>query len=352
MRADIKRFIKANWILIWIVAACVALSAVVSYTYASYTKDNKVKRVVATVSSRGMLFSSNHLRTGEEDENTKMIYFKDSDEDSYNILICNYAQGVKGRPYERDIKYSVAFSLTNSNGGQLDEEQLSGKKVKIYKGDELAAELDGDSKSGNYGPSTLLHGAAVTDSYKVVYEGFKSELDENGSSAVFISVTATPNPTYNELTSLTGRLGIGLRRAARTVSWTGDFNDDGAASGAQSAKQPADYDAYNYLIAGSGAGEVTFYWDPEVLEVNKYFLIDTLGINEALEVSEDVTDASGKLIAKAGWKKFVITTGADADSPTRYSFQIYKVDNVKNKDLTATWDDLRSYVGFDFEAAA
>ena len=79
----ILKFIKKNWISVWLVTV-IAISAGIAITYAAYTEVSVVKRVVSTKESEGELFSSNCMR---QDLSSRMLSTS-----QYTVTVCNYDQ--------------------------------------------------------------------------------------------------------------------------------------------------------------------------------------------------------------------------------------------------------------------
>ena len=77
---------------------------------------------------------------------------------------------------------------------------------------------------------------------------------------IYVRVWAVPTEPLN-LSTIETRL-YGAAAVTDTASWTGKFMEEDCAD--------VDYDFYNYVITGSGAGTVDILWDPQKFRINEF----------------------------------------------------------------------------------
>ena len=76
MGGKIKKFLKKQWILVWLITASLMLVTMIAF--AEYgAVNNKIKRVLAPSASLGNLFTSNYLGLGSS--NNRLAYFDSVD---------------------------------------------------------------------------------------------------------------------------------------------------------------------------------------------------------------------------------------------------------------------------------
>lgn len=361
-----KLFIKKHAIGIWIVIASIILSSSL-ITYAFYTRDNKAKRVVATLTGSGNQFSSNYLTESTEDK-FKFAYFgAGSNSLPVYVTVCNYPQG-SNRPFEMDIPYSIAISLIDKNGNPVDTSAWAvtpsedpetptppEREIIVYRKAEGSTEYkeliryNSSSAGASYSNDTyvLERGGASTDTYWIQFNNF--DIEDALYEPVYVDMTAAPiGLEGSSINTLYGAISVKLRGAEADVSWDGDFNDD-------RSKQAALYDDFNYLITGTGTGTFAFAWNPNAIEVNKIFYDEVTGIattTYGTNLSTDVVDNTGKTIltydaeANAGYSYFIISV--NSETRDRYSFQLYKKETPSSGTSYSTWNELNGYVYKEF----
>lgn len=360
--SKVKTFIKKYYIPIWIVLAFVILSTS-TITYAIFTRDNKAKRVIATLPGTGNQFSSNYL-TNDSEDIYKYAYFGSGGNSlSAYVTICNYAQG-GNKPFEKNIPYTIDISLIDENGDTVDPSSWIGENAKsiiIYRtaqGSSTETEVhrfDSTHTSGTTLPATeayvLERGDTSTDSYRIVFNNFDIEADDY--SPVYVNMVATPQ--INNVTgidTLYGAITVSKRGTGEVTGWDGDFNDD------KTNKTAADYDDFNYVISGTGSGWFAFAWDSSYLEMNKIFYDEIIAVSGSnatqygIVTNSDVTITdNGKTLLSLtaanhnGWKYVVFHV--DSSVNDRYSFQLYKKENKTSTDY-ATFNQLNGYVITNF----
>lgn len=357
-----------SWITVWlIIIAVISLGVVV---YATYTGVNIVKRVVSTKSGGGLLFSSNYMTTGTltsiEYGNYSDYYDEENDRPlatnpEFSMNVCNFSQGDKATWYtSSDIKYNIKAELFLSErytaeeaaaAGDPDLEgtfktpapaDMTGKLFGIkFHNDNVYNYFSADNLTIDL-PTTyiLSKNDASTDLFDILID--KTEL-LNTSPKFWIKVTATPKSIVaGEVEKIDGYIGA-CKSATGEATWTGSIGDEDYDS--------IDYDAYNYIITGNGAGTFYFAWDDSKVKPNEFALLNYGSGTTPLE-SFNVSSWEGyKQYGSSGpssvtgedtWK--YITLSVDSSVLPRYEFQLYK--NSENNYSSV----INKYVDYKFEA--
>ena len=367
-----KNRIKKSWMTVVFLVIAVAFSTLIGY--ATYTGITVLKRVVSTRAGAGILFSSNYMKHGTTPQ-TSVEYrdyneFLDVDgnpiaaDPSYNMVICNYSQGDMATWYtSNDIEYTVLAQLylnekyssedieSGVDASLLGEykrptsEDIGSLKFGIKKSDDADYSYFSGSvlditipASGYY---SLSKTEASTDTFSLLFD--KSELKKDNPK-FWIKVTATPTSiSGGEVEQISGYVGT-CKSAEGGASWTGFIDDEDYTN--------TDYDAYNYIISGSGKGSFYFAWDDSKVKPNEFALLnyqkgasDTVGVEGN---AADVTDWTnyvqyGSTAAPTGTWKY-IKLSVDSEIAARYEFQMYK---TGGEDYRST---VSKYTDYYFEA--
>ena len=124
---------------------------------------------------------------------------------------------------------------------------------------------------------------------------------------MFIQVSAIPSEESIRLNGGVSNLGsiISISQG-RTVEtgWHGSLQESSS----------TDYDAYNLIIEGSGAGTIDIYWDSAKFTMNPVFITQYEGVRLSSETNDP---------ERAGWKKRTLTVNS-ASGENRYVVQFYK----------------------------
>jgi len=330
MKGRILKTIKKHWITAWMVSALLILSAIVGS--AAYTRVSISKRVVSTDSGSGVLFSSNYMESPAKPsiETPDSSVYTGNNHPSYTVNVCNYAQGDQAVWFDRkNISYTLKARIVNysdhslpSRSVQVDSEEgeepttidpLAGKTYTIAKitngvvGTPVDLTANG-LVNGYYSfPAGILSSErAISDEYVVTLDNFDVT---NSTPTYVIELVATPTSTFGgAISEIIGYVGIAERTEAK-ANWVGEISDDNY-SGNNT------YDAYNYLIYGSGKSVLTFMWNPDEVEVSHFFLAE--------HPSTDCVAADNH----PNWKKIVIERSVD--DPARFDIQLFKTDNFSN----------------------
>lgn len=360
---------KVSWITIWLIAVVVIFSGVVGY--ATYTGVNVVKRVVSTKAGGGLLFSSNYMTTGTltSIEHGDYADYYDEVNDvplqtnpEYSMIVCNFSQGDKASWYtSSDIRFNVKAELflndryTAAEAEEAGDATLAGQ-YKTPTSTDLGTKQFGIKHSGGEytyfsaddltidlpDTYTLSKLNTSTDEFFLLFD--KSEL-LNAAPSFWIKVTATPTTIVGgEVERLEGYVGA-CQIASGEATWTGSIGD--------SDYRSTDYDAYNYIIAGSGKGTFYFAWDDDMVKPNEFALLNYGSGTTPLPTAavSDWTDysqygASGGPSAVTGadtWKCIVLSV--DSGDLPRYEFQLYKMYGTDYRTV------IDKYVDYKFVAA-
>ncbi len=358
--------LKKNWIRVWLVSILLISSLFVAY--AAYTEVSSVKRVVSTTTSPGAPFSSNCMKT--EWASYRLI------SDKFSVTVCNYDQNYPSDyctspitytfeaelmvkkddgSYEKagDFVASLATALANN---EISQETYNGymNKIALYSISKTEDDTDGvvaspvdhkfTSSNGykyTFDSDTLATGDSKTDTYTVKID--PADLNEQDSKFfIFVKASPTAGGTLSELKS---RLFAAKGKDAE-ASWNGTIQES-LTTVVDDVTINIDYDFYNYIVSGSGVGSIDILWDPNHVEVNKFFLTeegktpDTISASDTTQTSDKASTYGARYV---GWKR--ITIPVNSTNRSRYELQLYKVN--ENDPLISP----SSYVACEFTKSA
>ncbi len=128
------------------------------------------------------------------------------------------------------------------------------------------------------------------------------------------------------------------KSAADGAKWSGDIEDKNYST--------MDYDSYNYIITGNGAGKFYFAWDDSKVKPNEFAFL-----NYAANISKTAANVTswehymqyGKTAPADGTWKYIVLN-VNSDNLARYELQLYKTsgDDYRN--------DVSKYVDYYFVA--
>ena len=327
MKEKIIKFIKKQWLLIWIVAAAIALTtmgAMAAYISANST----MKRVVVSASSQGKLFSSNVLV--EDGKNTYIPrYFSQLTDESLtypvDIYLWNYSLTNPARWYSDDIDYSIKFTLTDSEGTALTAAEI-GSRTEIIADEEhnTLATLNSSTFTYTKSGESLEYDAQESDEgkYTLKYSG-NWNLDNDTDICVKVEVEfekGTDDTKYQDLNPLGGIIGLKKSVTTESTGWQAYISERTA------GKTVTACDGYNMIVSGFGAATITIKWDTRYLGCNKNFYdgsIYTFGTytdntKEVLYTAPAEGSNIATLVIKAD------TASAVTSNRNRYDIQFYK----------------------------
>ena len=281
------------------------LTLVIYGSFAAYTSFNSVKRVVSTGTQSDTMFSSNYLsQLNLDDVNypVKRISLAEKDGTcTFVVQVCNYIWGDSKRYNLNDITYKLTAQLYAMDGGKLPDNIIEIK-------------MNNESFDKN-GTCTLENQTLKTGSAKK--KGYQFMIPADLKDQVKIQVVAEPYEDSKETVNRQKLAAVFSFADYEAVkSWTGQFLDS-------KAKNPDEYDAFNYEISGNGAGTVTMTW-PESLQLSKWttggnqvtksYTFDVDGATTAVQFQfyrnpEKLSELSGKSWAEL--EKLVTVTFAE-----------------------------------------
>lgn len=358
--------IGKSWITLWLIISVAVLSAVIGY--ATYTGVNTVKRVVSTKAGGGLLFSSNYMTTGTLTSIEYGNYSDFCDPDTgvplatnpeYILTVCNYSQGDKATWYtSSDIQYTIKAELFLSDrytaeeaaeAGDPDLEGTHKRPSSTQLGDKkFGLRHHGDSEYTYFTagegltidlPTTYSLSKATTssDEFDILID--KSEL-LNISPSFWIKITATPGSIIGgEVELIDGYVGA-CKNASGEASWTGVIGDENYST--------TDYDAYNYIISGSGKGTFYFAWDDSKVRPNEFSLLNygsgstpipTAVVSSWTGYTQYGPSGPTSVTGDDTWK--CITLEVDSSVLARYEFQLYKMSGADYRSLIDKYVDYR-----------
>ncbi|MBR3507508.1 MAG: hypothetical protein IKO03_01790 [Lachnospiraceae bacterium] len=329
------KFIKKQWIMIWLIVASVALVTVISFA-AYKDANNRIKRVFVASKQIDFLFTSNYLI---RESNYNSVSFNEADAKTFGVYIRNYDPS-SGGVHEGTITYSLHAELahktmvaynTVTDSAALQSWTSENMSIQISDGTHTIT-LSGNTLSGDVSSVELPDtdpvtgngsGKRNTHQWNVTFTNIPLDSD------YCVTITATPTDGSGAITST---LGIGSFPDTQNDGWTCMISDD-------KSKEIINYDAFNYFIAGSGGTTLYFSYDANCLEINPVFC--TYHTEATLYESYHGSTTEGR----TGWKTLVIAVG----TANRYDLQMYKL----NPSSQPMWSDLdpanKSWVEFEIE---
>lgn len=326
--------IKKYPVTIWMVASLLAFSAVF-VSYAAYNGTADVKRVVSTQTTSSTVFSSNYMDIYSA-TNPLIKNLRTTNEGNFicKITVCNYDQLDPTSHARGKIDYSftaelVRFDADTGNYLPVSEVQMNADTAETFyvqktMDDNMPVDTDTQHSinspgafSYTYSSENLAGGVSSKDTFDICFDAAEVVKD---MPDLYIRVTATPTAGSVQLNSgistLSSIISISKGRSVET-GWHGSLQEE----------SNKDYDGYNLIIEGSGAGTIDICWDNTKFAMNPAFII--LYGNSGESILSDVVDGD-----QSGWKKRTLTVDSMKDN--RYVVQFYKRDtNV-------------SYIGIEF----
>ena len=346
MKKTIKKKKKKHWIALWLVCAVIAVSSIV--VYASYIgANNKMKRVVVATTNSGKMFSSDWIyEGGVANKIRRTKYFSVLSEEqktageTYNVdvHVYNYNSNNPKKHYSTNIVYKMVATLVDTSGTPINAGTIGGRSIVIpytdSNGNSQTITLNASNLSGETDWQTLVASSDETETSQKTYQlKFSNNWDLDNDTDICVQLEArlnTSGNTYLDIVDLGGIIGIGKNNAGASTGWTGSVKEN------TTGADVSDYDAFNFILIGSGKATITFEWDTTNVAVNKYFYDATLRkIN--FGTGEVTYTAPGYDEDNPNWAKLVINADS-GDSEVnnkrnRYEFQIYKVGGYKPEDF-------------------
>ena len=394
------RFLKKNWILIWVLVA--ALGVTSFWAYAEFIEVfNHTQKVVANTSDSRQRFSSDYLSTGTPSAREigktavpEQLYYE------IPFKIWNYDSSNSAKYYTSKLEYTLEAQLVHGNNALVTEAEYGAlNNISATNTHKVVSEIgikyntdanyttfedeiygDGftyDSETGYKLSITEPNFTGTTVDGVTTYEKdehgyvlrFPAAMLANNEN-IYVRLTAQPGPNNKDLKPIYAVLSITGSSALLEDGWQGKFNDDTRVTG-------SDFDGYNYVISGNGSADVTFKWRPDRFEVNKFFFADngiaatdihyetktvyldalgnsthTVNGEEVEYTVADVGVIEGVTAHNIGWKYFTMHVNSDDEEingvtvpgKNRYDIQLYMTANPSTD--YADWDTIESYVEF------
>lgn len=327
----IRNFIKKQWVLIWLTAAVIALTAVISF--AEYKNENNViKRVFVPAAQTNELFTSNYLTVNG---GARAAYFGKTEPAPYTVplIIRNYHPSDPERVYDGTISYKLKATITKPDGSAYTSVPNE-IQITLVRGDTTLT-LDSTHLSVQSEGSFNLT-KTVTESNPKGNDSHAWDITFTGidlDSEYCVTIEALSQTTG--VSSISAVLRVATNPEVRSMGWTGMFSD--AQKKADNTAIPVDtYDAFNYTISGTGKKLLYFSYDPAVFQVNPAFA----AIDSTDEIEESNTYKGGTA-GRSEWKTIEISADPDTTGNNRYDFQIYK---VNSSTVFSGYGDLENYV--------
>ena len=345
--------LKKHWITVWLVAAVLAVGAFVAF--ASYTGIYSVKRVVSMKPSAGVLFSSNSMQTYATTSSIAARHLTTSQSSgkyTYNLTVCDFAQSDPLTRYVSDtgLGYTLTAQLcvkinnvyypvndtnvdneikTDALSRDFSIQFVSNGGTDVSSGEEVHSLSDGNVVTYSSQVISPQQTGRVlpngTNKYAITFDEY--ELGDNQTIDYYVKVMATP--VDGSLDNIACYLYL-TKSIAQDSAWSGTLLETSGTS------PLADYDAYNYIVEGSGTGTVTIRWNSSFIDVSELFLAQN-GITVFTEEEDD----DGYI-----WKHFDLDVGSEVSGTVinRYEFQLFK--NNEN----GNYSNVPSYISCSYVA--
>ena len=355
----ISKILKKQWVSIWLIIASLMLAAVIAY--ASYQdSDTMLKRVVAPSADLGGLFSSNYLGQGPATDNQRSAPFSANESKIYiyDLTVRNYNQADPSKTYKGTITYDLSVSLVHSDSdatkynynNNTDKHILDAMKADEDLGrpaQTITVSVDSHTLTFGWNGETLcditqeirgltLSEASGVDTVRVTY----TNIDLNSDFCLMF--TADPTDSNPDLYELSGVISVSTSPDVHGDGWKCVLND-AVSDTPGDAHSYDNYDAFNYLITGTGNKILKFSYNSNYVFVNPTFC----------GFITEATESAGT----DGWKTITINAKPNADdddpnktSASRYDIQVYKktdADGAEWKAATLQPNASGAYIRFE-----
>ena len=336
MKNRIVKFMKRQWLLVWILSVFMILCSII--VYAEYPGTNNfVKRVVVFDDSSDSMFSSNLLTLIENSRVSYQPYYVKQLTEidvattyDVDVFVWNYDIDGSGDYYKKQIKYDLEISVVDNQGNTVSSLD-AGKYIQVVKNDSSTAMVSFSSSSPSFQyfssqVETLDTNGRSQNKYTIKFsKSWNLKTDTNTR----VLIKATPTSEFPELKPLAAAIGLKEEQGSTSTGWKYYVNEQRLNSSAL----PSAYDAYNLVLTGTGSETIVIEWDPTKIAINKDFY-ESSGAFPFVSGEVVYTQGGG---ATTGWDKLVIN--ADSYSATkeyrnRYDIQLYKV----NGEISALWN--------------
>ena len=346
----IKRFLKKYWAIVWLVAALLSCFGI--YAYAKYgDAHNVAKRVVRTGKNYTNLFSSNYLTiSNPAHPKTQIEGF--SSNTNFDIEIWNYDRKHPTNFCHEDITYTLTAKLVYPSGesyadyttGTINSVLDDGDVINLYRVTTVA------TANGTTSTSTLVGklGYSTTDASVAVSQTINMDttvdppialklLAEDGSTShsyklefpsdlidknVYVYLKAEPVTSDLALDNIGGYFYVKTQTVNLSTGWTGAIGESTTSTDENTL--PKKYEAYNFIITGSGTETMRLCWDADMFTPNVKEMKDLFSVSD---LSGLPTDANGLT--------YVDVSLNAATSGGRYDIQFYIKDGTAKETIDA-----------------
>ncbi|MBP3238487.1 MAG: hypothetical protein J6M24_05275 [Lachnospiraceae bacterium] len=317
-----KKIIKYP-VTVWMIVSLLVLSSIY-VTFAAYNGTAIVKRVVSTQASSSSSFSSNYMEVYSSNIAVKNLRTTNEGNFICTVTVCNYDQLDPTSPARALINYSFKAELVkyNDTTGEYEpvttvqKENNVAKTFYVQKIMDDNQTIDSDAQhslnsegsfSYTYPSEALEGGNTLRDTYNLCFD--EAEVAKDVPD-LFIRVSAIPTEESRT------QNGSGVSNLASVISISQGRTVETGWHGSLQETSITDYDGYNLIIEGSGAGTIDILWDSSKFTMNPVFVAQYGGTDGKLSGESDVA-------GQAGWKKRTLTVDS-ANGDNRYVVQFYK----------------------------
>jgi len=360
MRTKILSFIKKYGLPLWCILS--ALSVCCLFVAAEYTvTTSSMKKVVASTSEQGRMFSSNVLsENGSSSYVAKYFETHLANEETHTIApydvdvyFWNYSLNNLSKWYSSDIDYKITVTMTDSNGesSKVTATDMGDRTVQLIKVTRVV-KVDPDShtetitypetilatlKGGETSPrltyttnvQTLVHNSANSAEEHYIMR-FSSNWDLENDTEICVKTIAEPykgseESKYKDLSSLGAIIGLRETTGSESPVWQAYLAEE------SSGMTVDNCDGYNLVVTGSGAAKITIKWNTDKLACNKNFYNNTIYSFGTYTITVDGNPQSVREVSDVSYSGNTATMTIMADSGrdetnnrNRYDIQFYK----------------------------
>lgn len=320
---NIYKIIIKYPVTVWMIVSLLILSFM-HMAFAAYNGTAIVKRVVSTQASSNSSFSSNYMEVYSTNIAVKNLRTTNDGNFICTVTVCNYDQLDPTSPAKAMINYSFTAELVkyNDSTGEYElvttvqKENNVAKTFYVQKTMNDNQTITSDNQhslnsegvfSYTYSSESLEGGNTLRDAYNICFDAAEVAKDVPD---LFIRVSAIPtseSQTQN---------GSGVSNLASVISISQGRTVETGWHGSLQETSTTDYDGYNLIIEGSGAGTIDILWDSSKFTMNPVFISQYGGTGGKLSGESDVT-------GQTGLKKRTLTVDS-ATGDNRYVVQFYK----------------------------
>ena len=273
--------LRRNWIIIWLLIACLMLGSLVSY--GAYTGVTTAKRVVSLSSHDGILFTSKYMSRNNIGVQPAIFIYDNEKTDEQNtpivvVDVCNYDMGLN--VYDKAFHFKLKARLVNRDGSDITQEewaalspQPSAYTIAYKSFSDSTGALSGVTYSSTpitltYEDQYLENGVQYlfpgADKTKYLFEiRFDVEDIKVAQPTYAVRIEAEKVENYSDIENLFGFIKAVQGGERTETTWEGKYMD--VTTG---GRKPGDYDGINYQISGNAEGTVSLRYPSDIVEIN------------------------------------------------------------------------------------